>query len=86
MKAGRSPPICCFLLFNCLNPLAQFNKMYPCTLKNLTPEDQMEIVKTPTNSRPISKKTNNNKQNLRLRDAKITPNRDPLKTLPRFLD
>ena len=64
MKAGRSPPIYCFLLFDCLNPLAQFDKMYPCTLKNLTPEDQIEILKKPNKFetlRPISKKTKQNK-------------------------
>lgn len=52
--------------------------MYPCTLKNLTPEDQIEIKKKKPKFetlRPISKK-NKTKQNLRLRGAKITPKRD----------
>ena len=78
MKAGRSPPIYCFLLFDCLNPLAQFDKMYPCTLKNLTPEDQIEIKKKNQQIRDFKtyQQKNKTKQNLRLRDAKIAPKRD----------
>ena len=43
MEASRSPPIYHFVFFYCfINLLAQFDKLYPQTLKNLTPEDQME--------------------------------------------
>ena len=34
MKASGSPPILCFLLLYCLNPIAQFDKLLPRTLKN----------------------------------------------------
>ena len=44
MEASGSPPIYCFVLVYYLNLLLyiQFDKLYPWTLNNLTPEDQTE--------------------------------------------
>ena len=43
IEASESPPIYYFVLFYCLIlVLAQFHKLYPWTLKTLTPEGQLE--------------------------------------------
>ena len=51
MKASGGPPIYCFVLVYYLNFLLyiQFDKLYPWTLNNSTPEDQTE--KKTTNPR-----------------------------------
>ena len=41
-NASVSPSIYFFVLFYRFNLLAQFEKMYPWTLKNSNPEDQTE--------------------------------------------
>ena len=64
--------------------------MYPCTLKNLTPEDQIEIKKNPkirdfeTYQQKKQNKTKFEAQ--RCKNHPKTRLQDPLKTLPRFLD
>ena len=60
--------------------------MYPCTLKNLTPEDQIEIKKTPKIRDFETYQQKKTKQNLRLRGAKITPKRDFKTHWKRFQD
>ena len=44
MEASGGPPIYCFVLVYYLNLLLyiQFDKLYPWTLNNSTPEDQTE--------------------------------------------
>ena len=51
MEASGGPPIYCFVLVYYLNLLLyiQFDKLYPWTLNNSTPEDQTE--KKTTNPR-----------------------------------
>ena len=69
---SRSPTIYkCFVLFYCLNLLAQFDKLHPRTLKKSTPEDQTEGKNDKfSNLRSIGKKK------LRLQDTKITWKQD----------
>ena len=75
MEDSGSPPIYCFVSFYRLNltlVLAQFDKLYPWTLKNSTPEDQMEInydkFETPL---PVGQKEN------RVSEAQKSPENAP---------
>ena len=72
-----------FVLSYCINPLSQFDKLYPWTLKNLTSGDQMER----TNLKCKNLRPSIGQKHLRLRDAKISWKQDfwdPSKMLPRF--
>ena len=72
-----------FVLSYCINPLSQFDKLYPWTLKNLTSGDQMER----TNLKYKNLRPSIGQKHLRLRDAKISWKQDfwdPSKMLPRF--
>ena len=62
--------------------------MYPCTLKNLTPEDQIEIKKT-QQIRDFETYQRKKKKKIEAQRCKNHPKtrlQDPLKMLPTFLD
>ena len=81
VEAHQYTALSCFTA--CFNLLAQFNKLYPWTLKNLTSGDQMER----TNLKCKNLRPSIGQKHLRLRDAKISWKQDfwdPSKMLPRF--
>ena len=53
MKVSGSPPIYCFLMLNCLDLIAQFNKLLPRTLKNSDRLLKTKRKEKTTDSRPI---------------------------------
>ena len=58
VEAHQYTAMSCFTA--CFNLLAQFNKLYPWTLKNVTPEEQKEGKKmtNPRPQNPLAKKKN----------------------------